>query len=77
MQTPEGIIKMRATMKAKYGLTEDGRSAFYTKVGAIGGSVKNPLKGFGSNRELAVEAGRKGGIISKRRKAERALYTVD
>ena len=38
---------------------------FYAKIGAIGGK-KCVTKGFGTNPELAREAGRKGGLISKR-----------
>lgn len=34
---------------------------FYKKIGAIGGSVRNPNKGFGSNRKLARIAGTRGG----------------
>ncbi len=51
------------TNKSKYG------SDFYNTIGRLGGSVKNPNKGFGSNRKLASEAGRKGGAISKRGRA--------
>lgn len=76
-QTKEGALKARATMKEKYG--ED----YYKNIGSIGGKVKSPTKGFGYDdrttlqkilrkRKLAVEAGRKGGKISKRRKHELA-----
>lgn len=34
--------------------------------GRKGGKVKNPNKGFGSDRERAAAAGRKGGARSKR-----------
>lgn len=50
-------------MKEKYG--ED----YFAKIGRKGGQVKNDLKGFGSNRELARKAGQKGGSISKRGKS--------
>ena len=50
-----------ATNKAKYG--ED----FYQKIGKIGGK-KGRTGGFFANRELAREAGRKGGEISRRGK---------
>ena len=50
-----------ATNKAKYG--ED----FYQKIGKIGGK-KGRTGGFFANRELAREAGRKGGQISRRGK---------
>lgn len=45
---------------------------YYKKLGALGGSTvtKNTkLKGFGTNRELAKEAGRIGGQRSKRKRA--------
>jgi len=60
-QTKEGGIKTAITNKAKYG--ED----YYKNIGSKGGKKKNPLKGFGSNRELASAAGSKGGKISKRK----------
>ena len=41
---------------------------FYKKIGAIGGK-KGKTGGFYANRELAREAGRKGGQISRRSKA--------
>lgn len=42
---------------------------FYRKRGAMGGRACVP-KGFALNRELASEAGRKGGRISKRTPAK-------
>jgi general stress protein YciG len=39
---------------------------FYKRIGALGGPATNPLKGFGSDRKRAAEAGRKAGKISKR-----------
>lgn len=63
-QTPEGAIKARQTMIDKYG------KDFWKNTGSIGGKVKNPLKGFGSNRELAKLSGQKGGRISRRRAAK-------
>lgn len=41
---------------------------FYARIGAIGGQ-KGTTGGFAANRELAREAGRKGGMISRRRKS--------
>lgn len=35
-------------------------------VGRLGGLVKNPDKGFGSNAELSKVAGKKGGMVSRR-----------
>lgn len=52
-----------ATNKKKYGKN------FYARIGAIGGR-KGHTGGFYANRELAREAGAKGGKISKRRKSE-------
>ena len=60
--TKEGGIKTRETIFAKYG------KDFYKNIGAIGGKVENPKKGFGSNNKLAREAGVKGGTISRRSK---------
>ena len=50
-----------ATNKAKYG------DDFYSKIGSIGGKL-GTTGGFAANKELAREAGRKGGKKSKRRK---------
>ena len=50
------------TIKELYG--ED----FYAKIGAKGGKL-GTTGGFYANRELAREAGRKGGKVSKRTKA--------
>lgn len=77
-QTPEGVIKMKATIREKYGVTEDGKSKFHVEVGALGGRVKSPTKGFGwdertrlqkilRKKKRAAIAGRKGGQISRRR----------
>lgn len=44
---------------------------FYARIGAVGGK-KGHTGGFAANRELAREAGRKGGLISRRRKATEA-----
>ena len=49
------------TTKQRYG------KDFYSKIGTIGGKKKVP-KGFAVNIELARQAGRKGGKISKRTK---------
>lgn len=52
--TREGGLKCAATNKLKHG------DDFYKRIGAKGGKVKNPNKGFGSNHERAVAAGYKG-----------------
>ena len=49
------------TNKAKYG------DDFYSKIGAKGGKL-GTTGGFAANKELAREAGRRGGLKSKRRK---------
>ena len=59
--TKAGGLKAVATNKAKYG--ED----FYKKAGQKGGR-NGHTGGFASNHDLAVEAGRKGGMKSKRGK---------
>lgn len=41
---------------------------FYARIGAMGGR-KGHTGGFAANRDLAREAGRKGGLISRRGKA--------
>jgi len=59
--TKAGGVKAAATNKARHG------SDFYAKIGAKGGTMGN-TGGFAANRELARIAGRKGGMISRRRK---------
>ena len=58
--TVEGGRKAAITNKERFG------ADFYIVQGAKGGSVKNPLKGFGGNRELARTAGAVGGRNSRR-----------
>jgi general stress protein YciG len=60
--TKKGGLKAAATNKARHGKN------FYAQIGAKGGT-KGTTGGFYANRELAREAGRKGGLISRRRKA--------
>lgn len=57
-QTKEGAAKAVATIKQKYG--ED----HFQKIGAIGGK-KGTTGGF-KDHELAVRAGRLGGLKSRR-----------
>lgn len=59
--TKDGGIKARDKNYEKYG------TDFYINAGRIGGSAKVP-KGFAINRELAAEAGRRGGLKSRRTK---------
>ena len=60
----EGGLKAAATNKAKYG------DAFYKTIGKAGGHWSSPAKGFGSNRELAKEAGKRGGIAKGKQRTQ-------
>lgn len=62
--TKEGGKKAAATNKKKYGIE------FYAHIGRKGGR-NGHTGGFAANPELAKEAGRKGGKISKRGPAKR------
>jgi uncharacterized protein len=53
-------------MAAKTNKTRHGKD-FYARIGAMGGK-KGTTGGFYANRELARAAGKKGGLISRRRK---------
>lgn len=64
-QTKEGARKAQETMRRRYG---DDLQKHYAEIGRIGGKVKHGNKGFGSNRELASEAGRIGGQSSRKKK---------
>lgn len=59
--TKSGGLKAAATNKKKFG------SDYYARIGALGGK-KSTIGGFYANRELASEAGKKGGLISRRGK---------
>lgn len=59
--TKAGGMKAAETNKKRYG------KDFYKKIGSVGGK-KSTTGGFAANPELAREAGRKGGKISKRKK---------
>ena len=63
--TVQGGKSAAATNKAKYG------KDFYARIGAMGGR-KGTTGGFAANRELAREAGRRGGRVSRRTKAAKA-----
>lgn len=66
MQTKEGAIKARDKILST-------RPDHYREVGALGGMVKRPTKGFGSDPERARLAGMKGGKLSKRLTEEKKL----
>jgi general stress protein YciG len=63
--TARGGRKAAATNKMRYGAN------FYESIGALGGR-KSRGGGFAKNPNLAREAGRKGGMASRRRKASSA-----
>lgn len=58
--TKEGGLKATAKVKKDHGKN------FYKTIGRLGG-LKSRGGGFSRNPELAREAGRKGGAISRRR----------
>lgn len=60
--TRSGGQKAAATNKQRYGMN------FYEQIGRKGGAISSG-GGFAKNRELAVEAGRKGGKASRRTKS--------
>lgn len=62
--TKTGGLKASATNKKLHG------ADFYKRIGSIGGK-NGHTGGFASNRELAREAGRKGGKASRRGPAKR------
>jgi len=59
--TKAGGVAAAETNKKKHG------ADFYARIGAMGGK-KGRTGGFFANRDLAREAGRKGGRISRRTK---------
>lgn len=66
--TKAGGLKAAARNKAK-------DPNFYARIGAIGGRKSN-TGGFAANRDLARKAGRKGGLISRRRKTATKAQTI-
>lgn len=61
--TQLGGTKAAQTNKKRYG------KEFYVRIGALGGT-KSRGGGFAANPELARIAGRKGGMKSRKNKAE-------
>lgn len=59
--TKQGGRSAATTNKKRYG------KDFYARIGAMGGK-KSRTGGFAANRELARQAGAKGGRISRRRR---------
>lgn len=66
--TVEGGIKARKLIMKRHG------KDFYKKIGQKGGSKSHPeTRFFSLNPEMAKKAGRKGGLISKRGPAKKAV----
>lgn len=66
--------KWRATMEKKYG---ENWKEFMRKIGSKGGSADHSKpRGFALYPEIAVEAGRKGGRISRRRPSKPAKEKI-
>jgi len=63
--TAQGGKKAAEKNKTRHG------SDFYARIGAKGGK-KSRGGGFAANRDLAREAGRKGGKLSRRSKAAKS-----
>jgi general stress protein YciG len=65
----QGGVRAALTNKERYDNVSPYKEygGYYQYIGAIGGR-KGTTGGFAANRELAREAGRKGGKISKRGK---------
>lgn len=62
-----GGMRAAETNKKRHG------DDFYKKIGAMGGR-KGTTGGFYANRELAVQAGKLGGKISKRGPSKKGQY---
>ena len=67
--TKEGGRKAAMTNRTRHG------KDFYARIGAKGGKL-GTTGGFAANRDLAREAGRKGGMISRRRKVNENQVVV-
>ena len=65
VMTKAGGPKVRKTIEERYG------KDYWSRIGSKGGKACGK-KGFALNPELAREAGRKGGKVSKRGKAKHA-----
>lgn len=68
--TKQGGARAAATNKSKYG------ADFYSKIGTAGGKGSRGY-GFGHGKADPVEAGRKGGTISRRTKTYVKTGTQD
>ena len=56
-------------MKIDGVLTPIEKGSFYQHIGAAGGAESRG-GGFAADRKLASEAGRKGGLVSRRKRSE-------
>lgn len=63
-QTKEGARIAQETIKAKYGVTKDGKSKMHSRAGKAGGTAyhKVPVGFLAMSPEQRREAGRKGGL---------------
>lgn len=63
-QTKEGARLAQETIKAKYGVTEDGKSKMHSRAGKAGGAAyhRTPVGFAAMTPEQRREAGRKGGF---------------
>lgn len=68
----KSIMQSREGAKKAYATNIKNNPNFYRDIGRVGGSVKNPSKGFGSNRSLAKLAGIRGGAVSRRKVSKEA-----
>ena len=63
--TAEGAAKTVKTNMERYG------KDFYQRIGSKGGSKKHPeTRPFYKNRKLSAEAGRKGGLVTKKKEGK-------
>jgi len=68
--TVDGGRKAAETNRKRHG------KDFYAKIGAVGGQ-RGHTGGFAANRELARAAGRKGGLISRRKATPKTDVQVE
>lgn len=63
-QTKEGASMATETIKAKFGLTKEGKSLMHSKAGKKGGAAvhREPVGFSAMTPEQRKEAGRKGGL---------------
>lgn len=64
--TKAGARKARQKIEERYG------ADFYSRIGKVGGKAQVP-KGFAMNPELASEAGKRGGTVSRRGPVKKSM----